>query len=72
MPIIDMQATGANIKKIMKQNNFTVAQVQDRFGFHTPQAIYKWLRGDAMPTIDNFVVLAHLFGVKIDDMLAVK
>lgn len=40
-------------------------------GFGTPQAIYKWQRGDTLPTIDNFVVLSSVFGVKIDDILAV-
>ena len=32
-------------------------------------AIYKWQRGTALPTVDNLVVLAAVFGVKIDDIL---
>ena len=47
----------------------TVKDVQDVFGFSTPQAIYKWQRGTALPTVDNLVVLAAIFGVKIDDIL---
>ena len=43
--------------------------LQDIFGFGTPQAIYKWQRGDTLPTVDNLAVLAALFGVKIDDIL---
>ena len=43
--------------------------LQDVFGFGTPQAIYKWQRGDTLPTVDNLAVLAALFGVKIDDIL---
>ena len=41
----------------------------DVFGFNTPQAIYKWQRGDALPTVDNLVALAAVFGVQIDDIL---
>lgn len=47
----------------------TVKDLQDIFGFSTPQAIYKWQRGTALPTVDNLVVLATVFGVRIDDIL---
>ena len=45
--------------------------LQDIFGFATPQAIYKWQKGAAMPTIDNLVVLAMVFRVKMDDIIVV-
>ena len=44
---------------------------QDIFGFATPQAIYKWQKGTAMPTIDNLIVLAMVFRVKMDDIIVV-
>lgn len=69
MPTIDMIATGANIKALVKQNKMKVADVQDVFGFNTPQAIFKWFRGDAMPTIDNMVVLAAMFQTTIDQII---
>ena len=47
----------------------TVKDLQDAFGFGTPQAIYKWQQGLALPTIDNLVALAAMLGVKIDDIL---
>lgn len=46
MPIIDMQATGRNIKKMIADKGINMKQMQDAFGFQTPQAIYKWYRGD--------------------------
>ena len=45
--------------------------LQDIFGFATPQAIYKWQKSTAMPTIDNLVVLATIFQVKMDDIIVV-
>lgn len=69
MPRIDMQATGNNIKVIMNRCGVTVVDIQTVFGFNTPQAIYKWIRGVAMPTIDNIVVLAMIFNVKVDDII---
>ena len=69
MPTINMTATGDNIRNIMKDKHITVAMMQDKMGFNTPQAIYKWIHGICMPTIDNMVIMADIFGVKIDDIL---
>ena len=41
------------------------------FGFSTPQAVYKWIHGTAMPTIDNLVILAAVFGVTMDEIIVV-
>ena len=68
-PVIDMTATGMNIVRMRQNAGLTVKDLQDIFGFSTPQAIYKWQRGTAMPTVDNLVVLAAVFGVAIDDIL---
>ena len=72
MPVIDVAATGANIKTIMRAKGFRVADVQARCGFNTPQAIFKWMRGDAVPTIDNMIIIADMFGVTIDQIIVIK
>lgn len=69
IPTIDMVKTGQNIAILRKKAGLTVKELQEAFGFGTPQAIYKWQKGAALPTIDNLVVLAALFGVKVDDIL---
>ena len=69
IPVINMTATGNNITRVRINAGLTVKDLQDIFGFSTPQAIYKWQRGTALPTVDNLVVLAAVFGVKIDDIL---
>ena len=68
-PTINMAATSANIKALIKNKGLKVADVQVRCGFNTPQAIFKWMRGDAMPTIDNMVILAKMLGVTIDKII---
>ena len=69
IPIIDMVQTGQNINRLRKAAGISVRELQDIFGFGTPQAIYKWQHGTALPTIDNLVVLAAVLGVKVDDVL---
>lgn len=71
MPAIDMVATGKNIVKLREKAGLTVKDIQDIFGFATPQAIYKWQHGTSMPTIDNLVVLAKVFEVTVDNILVV-
>ena len=68
-PTIDAIATGANIKSLIKNKGLKVADVQAIFGFRTPQAIFKWMRGDALPSIDNIVILAHILEVTIDKII---
>lgn len=69
IPVIDMTATGRNIVRLRKRAGMTVRDLQGIFGFASPQAIYKWQRGDCMPTLDNIVVLAAVFGVTVDEIL---
>ncbi len=71
MPAIDMVATGRNIAKMRQNVGLTVKDLQIFFGFATPQAIYKWQHGTAMPTIDNLVALAMIFGVTMDEIIVV-
>lgn len=70
IPAIDMVKTGQNIADLRTKAGLSVKDLQDIFGFATPQAIYKWQHGTALPTMDNMVVLAAVFNVKIDDVLA--
>lgn len=68
-PTIDLMRTGANIVRLRKAAGLTVHDVQMVFGFNSPQAIYKWQNGAALPTVDNLIVLAALLHVRIDDIL---
>ena len=71
MPTINMAATGQNINSLRKAAGMTVHDLQLALGFNTPQAIFKWTRGDTLPTLDNLVILAALFHVKLDDIVVV-
>ena len=71
LPVIDMVKTGQNIGRLRKQAGLSVKDLQDVFGFATPQAIYKWQQGAALPTLDNLVVLAAVLQVRMDDILVI-
>ena len=69
IPVIDVTATGLNISQLRTKAGMTVKDLQNVFGFATPQAIYKWQRGETLPALDNMVVLAAVFGVTVDEIL---
>ena len=71
IPAINMAGTGQRISDLRRAAGLSVKDLQDIFGFATPQAIYKWQHGTAMPTIDNLVALAVIFGVTMDEIIVV-
>lgn len=72
IPTIDMVKTGQKITDLRIQSGMSVKELQEVFGFATPQAIYKWQHGTAIPTVDNLVVLSKLFQVHMEDLLVVN
>ncbi len=68
-PVIDPVATGANIMRLRRERGLTVRDLQRFFGFEEPQAIYKWQRGQSLPSVDNLYALSALFGVPMNEIL---
>ena len=71
MPSIDMAGTGKNIADMCKAHGMTMTQMAEMIGV-TPVAVSKWKTGRNMPTIDNFIVMAEIFGVKVDDIIRIR
>ena len=68
-PVIDLPATGANIRRLRQTKGLSVRDLQQFFGFEEPQAIYKWQRGQSLPTVDNLYALSALLDVPMNDIL---
>ena len=71
-PTIDPAQTGANIMKLRKAAGLSVHDLQTVFGFNSPQAIYKWQNGTALPTVDNLIILSVVLHASIDDILVTR
>lgn len=69
IPAVDMKGTGARINDLRKQAGMSVRDVQDILGLGSVQAIYKWISGKSLPTIDNLVVLSVVWNVSLDDII---
>ncbi len=72
IPTVDLIATGKNIEMLRKEAGYSVKDLQKLFGFGTPQAIYKWQHGVALPTVDNLVFLSAIFQVSLEEILVIN
>ncbi len=68
-PVIDLAATGDNIRRLRMARGLTVRDLQSYFGFAEPRAIYKWQKGETLPTVDNLYALGALFEVPLEQIL---
>lgn len=68
-PVIDPTATGRNIIRLRKARGLTVKDLQIYFGFEEPRAIYKWQRGETLPSVDNLYALSRILQVPMDSIL---
>lgn len=69
IPVIDPIATGNKINELRQDADLSVKEIQDAFGFERPQAVYHWIHGRNVPTIDNIVILAELLNTTVDELL---
>ena len=68
-PVIDLRATGERIRELRKQNHLRVEDIARFMGFESEQAVYKWQRGDSLPTVDNLFALSRLFHTPIENII---
>lgn len=69
MPTIDIAATGDRIGTLRDRAGLNNADIANALGLTTRNAIYKWMNGTSLPSLDNLVALAALFGVGLDDII---
>ena len=74
IPVIDVEATSQNLKRLRKERSIKVSEIQKSLNMTYPQAIYNWENPDLkdLPSIDHLVSLAQLYKVSIDDMIVIR
>ena len=66
---IDATATGRRIRELRDLNGLRITDISDALGFYEQQAVYKWMRGECLPTLRNMYRLSILFNTTIDDIV---
>jgi len=68
-PVIDLRSTGARINELRRERGITVDDLRVYLGMNNPNSIYKWFRGEVLPTLENMYALSVILEVPIDDII---
>lgn len=60
---------GKNIKSLRKEHNLTVERLTEIIETESTNTVYKWQRGESVPTVNHLCVLSDLFKVTINEIL---
>jgi DNA-binding XRE family transcriptional regulator len=61
---VDVVKTGNNLKAIRKSKKIKVIDATNALELYSPQAIYKWERGECLPRVDTYIALCDLYGIE--------
>ncbi len=68
---INMEETGANIRRLIKGSGYSVRDIMAITGISTEQAVYKWYRGESIPAIETMLILCSALGIAINELLVI-
>ena len=68
-PVIDLRRTGERINELRRERGITVEELRVYFGMNNPNSIYRWFRGEVLPTLENMYALSVILDVSIDDII---
>ncbi|MBQ1736279.1 MAG: helix-turn-helix transcriptional regulator [Lachnospiraceae bacterium] len=71
-PQINMVETGRNIRRLRKAQGITIRELQEFFGFDSPRAIYKWQKGETLPSVDNLFALGVILNAPLESILSAR
>ncbi len=57
-----------NLSYLRRKNNLTQQELALKINY-SDNAISRWERGEATPTIETLEIIAHYFGIKVSDLL---
>ena len=68
---VNLIKTGERIQQLRIERGLTAKQITDALGL-THHSYYRWVCGKSVPSVDNLVMLADIFEVKIDDIIVAE
>ena len=66
---IDYITTGINLKNQIKIAGYDVKYIKEYLDLHSVQAIYKWQRGECLPTVEHMFKISQLLDITIDNLV---
>ena len=71
-PNIDMLGTGKKLKGMLEGAGYTPRMIRDYLHLSCVQPIYRWYKGQILPSVDHLFMLSELLNVHMEDFLVKK
>jgi hypothetical protein len=71
-PNINLKQTGILLETIIKGAGYNVKYIQEYLHLSCPQPIYRWFKGQILPSLDHMYALSVLLGVHMDELIVPK
>ncbi len=71
-PNIDLQKTGCRIRSAIRTAGYSVRDVQEYLHLSCPQPVYRWFKGQILPSLNHLYALSILLHVHMEDLLVVQ
>ncbi len=69
---IDMEQSGQKMKWMLTGAGYDVKTIQNYLRLSCPQPVYRWFKGQMLPTVDHLFMLSRLLGIHMEDLLVAK
>ena len=69
---VDLYMTGRLLRTRLDRAGLSVKQVQKVLGLECPQSIYRWLSGQALPSVENLYVLHRVLSCSMEDLIVTR
>ena len=66
---IDMEKTGILLKEMFGKCGYTINDIQKILHLSCSQPIYRWFKGNILPSVNHLYVLSRLLKVHMEDLL---
>ncbi len=71
-PNINMRQTGKRMEAAIKTAGIDVKTLQEYLHLSCPQPIYRWFKGQVLPSVDHLYVISRLLGMHMEELLVPK
>ncbi len=71
-PNIDMEKTGKRIQRLSQECGWSVREIQEYLCLSCPQPVYRWFKGQILPSVNHLYALSRLFGVHMEELLVAR
>ena len=68
-PNIHLKGTGIYLKRLTRQKGYKVRDLQRVLHLSCPQPIYRWFKGQVLPSVDHLYTLSRLLCMHMESLL---